>query len=129
MAAILIKSSVTWRCVQQPFQAVAKDNIWAILLALCEGNPQVTSVYTWLVIFKSVWENIYDSISLGTGMQVFVYNDALIKCFIEPCAHAPDVRIMIIWSRESTVAPKSAPQGDHPHVLFVQYQCGSRFSG
>ena len=128
MVAILIKSSVTW-LVQQLFQAAAKDNIKALLLALCEGNPQVTSVYTWLVIFKSVWENIHDSISFGTGLQVFVYNDALIKCFNEPCAHAPDVRIMIIWSRESTVASKRATQGDHPQVLFVQCQCGGRFSG
>ena len=79
-------------------------------------GPQVTNVYTWFVIFKSVWENIYDSISIGTGLQVFVYNDALIKCFNEP-------------SRESTVASKRATQGDHPQVLFVQCQCGGRFSG
>ena len=59
MVAILIKSSVTWLCVQQLFQAAAKDNIKALLLAHCEGNPQVTGVYIWLVIFKSVWENIW----------------------------------------------------------------------
>ena len=129
MVAILMKSTVTLLCAQQLFQAAAKDNIKALLLALCEGNPQVTNVYTWLLIFKSVWENIYDSISFGTVLQVFVYMDALIKCFNEPCAHAPDVRIMIIWSRESTVASKRATQGDHPQVLFVQCQCGGRFSG
>ena len=128
MVAILIKSSVTWLCVQQLFQAAANDNIKALLLALCEGNPQVTNVCTWLVIFKSVWENIYDSIYFGTGQQVFVYNDALIKCFNEPCAHASDIRIMIIWSRQSTVASKMATQGDHPQVLFVECQCGGRSS-
>ena len=37
MVAILIKSSVTWLCVQQLFQAAANDNIKALLLALCEG--------------------------------------------------------------------------------------------
>ena len=96
--------------------------------APCGGNPQVTNVCTWLVIFKSVWENIYDSIYFGTGQQVFVYNDALIKCFNEPCAHASDIRIMIIWSRQSTVASKRATQGDHPQVLFVECQCGGRSS-
>ena len=44
---------------------------------------------------------MYHSISFGIGLQVFVYSDSLIKCFNEPCAHAPDVRIMIRWPRES----------------------------
>ena len=128
MVAILIKSSVTWLCVQQLFQAAAKDNIKVLLLALCEGNPQVTNVYTWLVTFKSVWENIYDSISFGTGQQVFVYNDALIKFLTN---HAHMLQTFGLWSydRESTVASKRATQGDHTQVLFVQCQCGGRSSG
>ena len=73
------------------------------IIKLCITGPlsQVTSIYTWLVILKSVWKKMYHSISFGIGLQVFVYSDSLIKCFNEPCAHAPDVRIMIRWPRES----------------------------
>ena len=46
---------------------------------------------------------MYGSISFGIGLQVFVYNDALIKCLNEPCTHSV-VCAVSVWRGGRLVA-------------------------
>ena len=110
MVVILIKSSVTWHCVQQLFQAAAEDNnkalyYWPFVKVIHRSLVYTHDCYIEISLKKYVWFDLF-----WIGLQVFVCIDALINVLMN---HGYMLPTFGLWSddRERALSPQWGPPG------------------